>query len=137
MEGMVTDLTLARENQTNFEEYLRNNTNVNPGIDLTVTVLTTGFWPSYKSFDLSLPPEMVRCVEVFKGFYETRTKHRKLTWIYSLGTCNINGMFDSKPIELIVNHLNILLVEIEILRCICCIKFYYGPSACRAIQVIP
>uniref|UniRef100_A0A7N2N506 Cullin-1 n=1 Tax=Quercus lobata TaxID=97700 RepID=A0A7N2N506_QUELO len=103
MEGMVTDLTLARENQTNFEEYLRNNTNVNPGIDLTVTVLTTGFWPSYKSFDLSLPPEMVRCVEVFKGFYETRTKHRKLTWIYSLGTCNINGKFDSKPIELIVS----------------------------------
>jgi hypothetical protein len=55
----VTDLTLARENQNNFEDYLRNNTNVNPGIDLTVTVLTTGFWPSYKSFDLSLPPEMV------------------------------------------------------------------------------
>ena len=55
----MTDLTLARENQNNFEDYLRNNTNVNPGIDLTVTVLTTGFWPSYKSFDLSLPPEMV------------------------------------------------------------------------------
>ncbi|KAE8009557.1 hypothetical protein FH972_005988 [Carpinus fangiana] len=103
MEGMVTDLTLARENQTNFEDYLRNNTNVNPGIDLTVTVLTTGFWPSYKSFDLSLPPEMVKCVEVFKGFYETKTKHRKLTWIYSLGTCNINGKFESKTIELIVS----------------------------------
>ncbi|PPR94099.1 hypothetical protein GOBAR_AA26572 [Gossypium barbadense] len=54
-----------------------------PGIDLTVTVLTTGFWPSYKSFDLNLPAEMVKCVEVFKGFYETKTKHRKLTWIYS------------------------------------------------------
>jgi hypothetical protein len=26
---------------------------------LTVTVLTTGFWPSYKSFDLNLPAEMV------------------------------------------------------------------------------
>ncbi|XP_059437613.1 cullin-1 [Corylus avellana] len=103
MEGMVTDLTLARENQNNFEDYLRNNTNVNPGIDLTVTVLTTGFWPSYKSFDLSLPPEMVKCVEVFKGFYETKTKHRKLTWIYSLGTCNINGKFESKTIELIVS----------------------------------
>ena len=55
----VTDLTLARENQTHFEEYLSNNTNANPGIDLTVTVLTTGFWPSYKSFDLNLPAEMV------------------------------------------------------------------------------
>ncbi|KAG2697368.1 hypothetical protein I3843_07G101200 [Carya illinoinensis] len=60
MEGMVTDLTLARENQNSFEEYLHNNTNVNPGLDLTVTVLTTGFWPSYKSCDLSLPQEMVR-----------------------------------------------------------------------------
>ncbi|KAL9161360.1 hypothetical protein ABFS82_07G016600 [Erythranthe guttata] len=102
MEGMVTDLTLARENQTSFEEYLSNNANANPGIDLTVTVLTTGFWPSYKSFDLNLPAEMVKCVEVFREFYQTKTKHRKLTWIYSLGTCNINGKFEQKTIELIV-----------------------------------
>uniref|UniRef100_A0A2N9ECE5 Cullin family profile domain-containing protein n=1 Tax=Fagus sylvatica TaxID=28930 RepID=A0A2N9ECE5_FAGSY len=99
----ANDLTSALENQTIFEEYLRNNTNVNTGIDLNVTVLTSGFWPSYKSFDLSLPLEMVRCVEVFKGFYETRTKHRKLRWIYSLGTCTINGKFESKHIELIVS----------------------------------
>ncbi|XP_022727593.1 cullin-1 isoform X6 [Durio zibethinus] len=103
MEGMVTDLTLARENQASFEDYLRNNPAAHPGIDLTVTVLTTGFWPSYKSFDLNLPAEMVKCVEVFKGFYETETKHRKLTWIYSLGTCHINGKFEEKTIELIVS----------------------------------
>ncbi|KAK4737734.1 hypothetical protein R3W88_001431 [Solanum pinnatisectum] len=102
MEGMVTDLTLARENQASFEEYLSNNLIANLGIDLTVTVLTSGFWPSYKSFDLNLPAEMVRCVEVFKEFYQTKTKHRKLTWIYSLGTCNINGKFESKTIELVV-----------------------------------
>nr|CAD1828429.1 unnamed protein product [Ananas comosus var. bracteatus] len=102
MEGMVTDLTLARENQSSFEEYLNSNPLANPGIDLTVTVLTTGFWPSYKSFDLNLPAEMVKCVEVFKEFYQTKTKHRKLTWIYSLGTCNINGKFEPKTIELIV-----------------------------------
>ncbi|KAG0472152.1 hypothetical protein HPP92_016698 [Vanilla planifolia] len=102
MEGMVTDLTLARENQSSFEEYLSNNAQASPGIDLTVTVLTTGFWPSYKSFDLNLPAEMVKCVEVFKEFYQTKTKHRKLTWIYSLGTCNINGKFDPKTMELVV-----------------------------------
>lgn len=56
----VTDLTLARENQTSFEEYFNDEMNSNPGIDLTVTVLTTGFWPSYKSSDLALPAEMVR-----------------------------------------------------------------------------
>ncbi|KAK6117363.1 hypothetical protein DH2020_048881 [Rehmannia glutinosa] len=103
MEGMVTDLTLARENQTSFEEYLSNNRNANPGTDLTVTVLTTGFWPSYKSSDLNLPAEMVKCVEVFREFYQTKTKHRKLTWIYSLGTCNINGKFEQKTIEMIVS----------------------------------
>ncbi|CAL5346993.1 unnamed protein product [Camellia sinensis] len=102
MEGMVTDLTLARENQTNFEEYLKTNPNASPGIDLTVTVLTTGFWPSYKSFDLNLPAEMVKCVEVFREFYQTKTKCRKLTWIYSLCTCNINGKFEPKTMELIV-----------------------------------
>ncbi|XP_042442476.1 cullin-1-like isoform X1 [Zingiber officinale] len=102
MEGMVTDLTLARENQSGFEDYLNNNAHANPGIDLTVTVLTTGFWPSYKSFDLNLPVEMVKCVEVFREFYQTKTKHRKLTWIYSLGTCNINAKFEHKTIELIV-----------------------------------
>lgn len=41
-------------------------------------------------------------MEVFKEFYQTRTKHRKLTWIYSLGTCNINAKFEAKTIELIV-----------------------------------
>ncbi|XP_044498351.1 cullin-1 [Mangifera indica] len=102
MEGMVTDLTLAKENQNNFEEYLNNNPNANPGIDLAVTVLTTGFWPSYKSFDLNLPAEMVKCVEVFREFYQTKTKHRKLTWIYSLGTCNLIGKFETRTTELIV-----------------------------------
>ncbi|XP_030973985.1 cullin-1-like isoform X1 [Quercus lobata] len=102
MEGMITDLTLARENQTSFEEYLGNNSHANSRIDLTVTVLTTGFWPSYKSFDLNLPPELVKCVKVFQEFYQTKTKHRKLTWIYSLGTCNISGKFEPKTMELIV-----------------------------------
>ncbi|KAH7678740.1 Cullins domain-containing protein [Dioscorea alata] len=121
MEGMVTDLTLARENQSSFEEYLNSNANANPGIDLTVTVLTTGFWPSYKTFDLNLPAEMVKCVEVFKEFYQTKTKHRKLTWIYSLGTCNINGKFEPKNMELIVTTYQVFLQN-------------FLPSNCRGID---
>ncbi|KAE8674066.1 Cullin-1 [Hibiscus syriacus] len=101
MEGMVMDLTLARENQASFEDYLMNNLASHPGIDLLVTVLTMGFWPSYKSSDLNLTAEMVKCMEVFKGFYKTKTKHRKLTWLYSLGICHVNGRFDQKTIELV------------------------------------
>ncbi|KAL4633470.1 hypothetical protein ACB092_04G125400 [Castanea dentata] len=103
MEGMVTDIILAWEYQTKLVEYLRSNSNANPGIDFSVTVLTSGFWPTYKSFNLSLPMEMAKCVQVFKDFYDTQTKHRRLTWIYSLGTCNINAKFETKTIELIVS----------------------------------
>ena len=68
-----------------------------------MTVLTTGFWPTYKFTELALPTEMVRCVETFKTFYEERTKHRKLTWIYALGTLTVKGALDAKPIELHVS----------------------------------
>jgi len=50
-----------------------------------------------------LPEEMVNGVEVFKEWYETRTKHRKLTWIYVLGQCMLSGKFSPKSIELQVS----------------------------------
>ncbi|XP_074279653.1 cullin-1-like [Silene latifolia] len=102
MEGMVTDLTLARENQSQFEDFLQENPHTVRGLDMSVTVLTTGFWPSYKSSDLRVPQEMVKGIETFKQFYATKTKHRKLTFIYSLGSCNISGKFGTKTIELVV-----------------------------------
>ena len=43
----MTDLQLAREKQQNFDEWKGQRARSLP-IDLTVTVLTTGFWPSYK-----------------------------------------------------------------------------------------
>lgn len=52
-------MTLARENQNSFEEYLNTSSGVNPGIDLTVSALNAGFWPSYKSHDVNIPAEMV------------------------------------------------------------------------------
>lgn len=58
--SQVTDLTLAKENQSCFEDYLYANPHAHPGTELSVSVLTTGFWPSYKSSDLTLPDEMVR-----------------------------------------------------------------------------
>ncbi|KAF2579014.1 hypothetical protein F2Q68_00006493 [Brassica cretica] len=57
----------------------------------------------YKTSDLNLPHEMVNCIESFKAYYETKTKHMRLMWIYSLGICHLNGRFDPKPIELIVS----------------------------------
>ncbi|CAL4956644.1 unnamed protein product [Urochloa decumbens] len=102
MEGMLTDVALAKDNQSKYEAFISNNPELNPSVDLSVQVLTTGYWPTYKSSEMNLPSEMVKCVEVFKQFYQSITKHRKMNWIYSLGNCNIVGKFDAKPIELVV-----------------------------------
>ncbi|KAK4264627.1 hypothetical protein QN277_025780 [Acacia crassicarpa] len=103
MEGMMKDLAIAKDTQRSFEEYLHENPLLKPGIDLSVSVLTPAFWPTYRSCSLKLPSEMVKCVEVFNGHYTSKTKQRKLSWVFSLGTCNINGKFQQKTIELIVS----------------------------------
>eukprot|EP00198_Chlamydomonas_reinhardtii_P003599 XP_001692935.1 cullin [Chlamydomonas reinhardtii] len=107
MEGMVTDLQLAKEKQQHFDDWLKKGSKL--PIDLSVTVLTTGFWPTYKSIDVALPREMVEGVEVYRSYYDSDSKHRKLTWIYTLGTAVLRGNFDSKPIEMQMNTLQAAL----------------------------
>ena len=50
---------------------------------------------------VTLPHELLKCVDTFTRFYESRTSHRKLKWIHTLGTSTVIGRFDPKPIELV------------------------------------
>ena len=102
MERMVTDMLQAEVNQVSFESYLTNNPNIHPGLNLDVRVLNVRFWPNFKSSEPNLPVEMIKCVEAFKKFYSTCTKQRKLTWLYSMGTCNVVCKFDAGPKEMLV-----------------------------------
>ena len=102
VEGMLTDMNVSKDSQNNFSQWMRNN-EINLGMDCSVTVLTTGFWPTYKVDEVALPNELVKCVDKFTQFYESRTSHRKLKWIHTLGTCNLVGRFDAKPIELVIS----------------------------------
>ena len=45
LEGMVTDMNLSSDMQTAFSEHIRDK-EVKLDTDLTVQVLTTGFWPT-------------------------------------------------------------------------------------------
>lgn len=49
---------------------------------------------------------------VFNEFYKTKEKKKKLTWIYSLGTCQINGKFEQRTNELIVSTPQAILVSV-------------------------
>jgi len=92
LEGMVTDMNLSSDMQTAFADDLRDK-DIKLETDLSVQVLTTGFWPTYKSDDLNLPSEMLQCIEAFKSFYDQRTSHRRLRWVHSLGSATVLGSF--------------------------------------------
>ncbi|KAK1277508.1 Cullin-1 [Acorus gramineus] len=100
MEGMITDMTLAREKHSEFSNYLDEHPSEKQRVDFTITVLTTGFWPTNKISDLQIPEEMSNSIEIFERFYMSTTRSRKLIWLFSLGTCIMIGKFDARPIEI-------------------------------------
>lgn len=94
MEGMVNDLSMAKDKERSFAEWRERHARALP-LDLSVTVLTTGFWPSYKQLELALPEGMSQGVEAFTAFHDEATKKtRKLSWIFTLGTVVVRASFD-------------------------------------------
>lgn len=105
MEGMVNDLQLARDGQQAFEEWRARQGRVGittaGGVDMTVSVLTTGYWPAYKSPDLTLPKEMIDALSQYKTYYDDKFQNRKLSWIYMLGQVTVKFCPDSGTYDLL------------------------------------
>lgn len=68
-----------------------------------VNVLTTGYWPSYKSFKVQIPKEIEICIDQFAQFYKKKTNHRNLNWCFSHGTAVILANFESKSYDLVTS----------------------------------
>eukprot|EP00871_Galdieria_phlegrea_P003715 jgi/Galph1/4344/GphlegSOOS_G3022.1 len=87
LEGMVTDMHLSQDMQEAFRSWTKSYTaqSLMGNVEFSITVLTTGHWPTYKSDDLRLPEELTKCLSVFQEFYDSRTSQRKLRWVHSLG----------------------------------------------------
>uniref|UniRef100_A0A8I3PXY3 Cullin 4A n=1 Tax=Canis lupus familiaris TaxID=9615 RepID=A0A8I3PXY3_CANLF len=72
--------------------YMQNQSD--PGsIDLTVNILTMGYWPTYTPMEVHLTPEMIKLQEVFKTFYLGKHSGRKLQWQTTLGHAVLKAEF--------------------------------------------
>lgn len=70
------------------------------GIDLTVRVLTTGFWPtSTTNTQCNLPPIVREAYQCFHRFYLNKHSGRQLTLQASLGSADLTAIFYGKPKE--------------------------------------
>jgi len=113
LEGMINDLSIATDWQKDFREHCDNldeGKSALGGIDFGVTVLTTGFWPSYTVQDANLNPQMNKAIQVFHNFYNGKTQHRRLQWIHSLGQATILGKLNNRRHDLIVNSYQALIL---------------------------
>lgn len=59
LEGMFTDMKLSADTMESFKGYLQKaDGDILHGVDLSVHVLTTGFWPTQAAAKCNLPPEV-------------------------------------------------------------------------------
>eukprot|EP01027_Heterolobosea_sp_BB2_P007474 GEZU01011119.1.p1 GENE.GEZU01011119.1~~GEZU01011119.1.p1 ORF type:complete len:768 (-),score=341.27 GEZU01011119.1:60-2363(-) len=98
-EGMITDKNLSEDLQQQFRDWI-NKRNLKMDIDFSPQVLTTGFWPAFKIDSLTVPPEMQRCINQFKDFYDSRTQSRLLKWVHSLGSNTVNAIYEKGDKEI-------------------------------------
>uniref|UniRef100_A0A7S1TYF3 Cullin family profile domain-containing protein n=1 Tax=Phaeomonas parva TaxID=124430 RepID=A0A7S1TYF3_9STRA len=92
MEGMLNDLNIGGDASEAFAAHLREG-QIDTALDISVQVLTTGYWPSHTAVDIALPPEMARCVNIFAEYYVETTSHRRLQWMHALGNATVKATY--------------------------------------------
>jgi len=73
------------------------------GPDLSVTVLTTGFWPITVVPKCILPKAASQLADEFFAFYIHKNSGRRLTWQTNLGTAEVRANFEKGKKDLLVH----------------------------------
>ncbi|KAK1336692.1 hypothetical protein QTO34_002726 [Cnephaeus nilssonii] len=64
------------------------------GVDLTVRVLTTGYWPTQSATPkCNIPPAPRHAFEIFRRFYLAKHSGRQLTLQHHMGSADLNATF--------------------------------------------
>lgn len=104
LEGMFTDMKVSADTMDSFKTHVQD---LEPGslggVDLSVHVLTTGYWPTQSSAKSVLPQEVQRACEVFTKFYLRNHSGRRLSWQTNMGTAELRAQFGPKKHELTVS----------------------------------
>uniref|UniRef100_A0A8C3M5D1 Cullin-4A n=1 Tax=Chrysolophus pictus TaxID=9089 RepID=A0A8C3M5D1_CHRPC len=109
LEGMFKDMELSKDVMVQFKQYMQNQSD--PGnIDLTVNILTMGYWPTYTPMEVHLNSEMIKLQEVFKTFYLGKHSGRKLQWQTTLGHAVLKAEFKEKEFQVSLFQTLVLLM---------------------------
>lgn len=108
MEGMLNDLAVGSEQKSEFDQRMEQQ---ETKLSFGVQVLTTGNWPSYKAPEVALPPQMTKCMDVFKEWHDAKHQKRRLTWVHSLGNATVRATYGKKSYDLQVTTLQAVVLN--------------------------
>eukprot|EP00963_Diacronema_lutheri_P008970 scaffold785_cov335-Pavlova_lutheri.AAC.2 len=103
LEGMFKDIDLSQDIMTQFRQSPQFQDRLPSNMELNVSVLTTGYWPTYTPMEVRLPEELTTCQDLFKDFYVSKHNGRRLMWQSSLGHCVMRVQFPKGLKELHVS----------------------------------
>eukprot|EP00522_Entomoneis_paludosa_P012166 CAMPEP_0172446934 /NCGR_PEP_ID=MMETSP1065-20121228/6368_1 /TAXON_ID=265537 /ORGANISM="Amphiprora paludosa, Strain CCMP125" /LENGTH=759 /DNA_ID=CAMNT_0013198123 /DNA_START=126 /DNA_END=2405 /DNA_ORIENTATION=- len=110
MEGMLADLAVGSQQRQKFKQKMQEKAG-SVKLDFGVQVLTTGFWPTYKSPEVSLTKEMSSCMEVFREWHDQEHQKRKLSWVLTQGSASVLATFGKKSYDLQVATLQAIALD--------------------------
>uniref|UniRef100_A0A0B7AG79 Cullin family profile domain-containing protein n=2 Tax=Arion vulgaris TaxID=1028688 RepID=A0A0B7AG79_9EUPU len=93
LEGMFKDMALSASIQEEFKHYCVDKSVSLSGVDLTVRVLTTGYWPTQTATPINIPMEPRAAFEAFRVFYLSKHSGRQLTLQPHLGSADLHACF--------------------------------------------
>ncbi|XP_055838001.1 cullin-3 isoform X1 [Episyrphus balteatus] len=94
LEGMFKDMSVSNTIMDEFKNYVNNHKLSLAGVELTVRILTTGFWPTQTATpNCNIPVAPRTAFETFKKFYLDKHSGRQLTLQPQMGTAYINAVF--------------------------------------------
>lgn len=110
LEGMFKDMELSKDINIAFRQYTSNADKIFTSVDLTVNILTMGYWPTYPLMEVTMPPQLVKLQTVFHKFYLVKHSGRKLQWQPTLGHCVLKAQFQQGPKDLLVSLFQALVL---------------------------
>ncbi|XP_050344981.1 cullin-4A isoform X1 [Nymphalis io] len=109
LEGMFKDMELSKDINITYKQHLAASQE-GVGLELSVYILTMGFWPTYPPVEVRLPVELTRHQDHFAKFYLAKHSGRKLQWQATLGHCVLRAHFSQGNKELQVSLFQALVL---------------------------
>lgn len=94
LEGMFKDISVSNTTMEEFKNYVIKKQKSLSGVDLSVRILTSGFWPTATTANnCNLPLTARNSFDVFRAFYLEKHNGRQLTLQPQLGCADLHSIF--------------------------------------------